>query len=86
MVNIIKKETPNNLIDNIKKYVWENRFDPAKKRDLDKITIRTGDIHDETYLKSRIPAICSSLKTKIDKMFNIEIINNVESPSSQGAS
>jgi hypothetical protein len=73
------------LVEKIREYVSRNYIEPARKEGIKKITIRAGDIHKEMKLFQRMPAVCSALKTKINKMYDIEIINIVEPPSGQGA-
>jgi len=85
MVKVRGRIPSNNLTDSIRRYIGENRIEPAKKRGVKEITVRAGDIHDAMGLKSRIPAVCSALKTKIDKMYDVEIIIISEPPSGQGA-
>jgi len=73
------------LTDEIRTYVFEKYIVPARKRGDKEITIRAGDIHKEMGLVSRMPAVCSALKSKIDKMYNIEIVRKDSPPSGYGA-
>lgn len=85
MSYIFNQQGKENLTDSIRDFIWKTKIEPAKKRGLDRITIRAGDIHMAMGLKDRMPAVCSALKTKIDKMYNIEILTINAPPSGQGA-
>lgn len=46
--------------------------------------MRAGDVGTALGLSNRMPLVCSALTTKIDKMFNLEIIKIEGPPSQQG--
>ena len=73
------------LTDKIRKFVCENFIEPARKRGEKEITIRAGDVHSRMRLSSRMPAVCSALKSKIDRLCNVEILDIKAPPSGQGA-
>jgi len=85
MVNVIGIGTSDNLTDRIREFVWKNYIQPAREEGENELTVRAGDVHKEMFLKSRMPAVCSALKSKIDKMYDLEIIRIRELPSGQGA-
>ncbi|WP_338098348.1 Swt1 family HEPN domain-containing protein [Methanolapillus ohkumae] len=61
--------------DNIRFYIYQNHFRPAKMKGQNKVIIRAGDIHSEMGLKSDIPAVCSAMKTRIDQLYDVEILD-----------
>jgi hypothetical protein len=73
------------LTDEIREYVCKNYIEPARERGQKEITIRAGDIHNEMGLVSRMPAVCSALGSKMDKICNVEILKIDAPPSGQGA-
>lgn len=73
------------LTDKIRKFVCENFIEPARKRGEKEITIRAGDVHSRMGLSSRMPAVCSALKSKIDRLCNVEILDIKTPLSGQGA-
>jgi hypothetical protein len=50
--------------DNIRAYGRERYVDPARKRQLEKFSIRAGDVVRELKLLGRVPAVCSALKSR----------------------
>ena len=74
-----------NLTDNIRKYVYENYIKPAREQGRERITIRAGDVHSLMGLTSRMPAVCSALSRKIDRMFDLEILDISAPRSGYGA-
>lgn len=73
------------LTDGIRKFVCESYIEPARKRSEKEITIRAGDVHSAMGLSSRMPAVCSALKSKLENLCNVEITNIEAPPSGQGA-
>jgi hypothetical protein len=61
--------------DNIRFYIYLNYFKPAKINGQNKITLRAGEIHSEMGLKSEVPAVCSAMKTRIDRLYDVEILD-----------
>src|SRR5271155_5489414 len=49
--------------DNIRAYGREKYVVPARKRQLEKFSIRAGDVVRELKLLGRVPAVCSALKS-----------------------
>jgi hypothetical protein len=50
--------------DNIRSYGREKYVTPARKRHLEKFSIRMGDVVRELKLLGRVPAVCSALKSQ----------------------
>jgi len=51
-------------VDSIRAYGREKYVVPARKRQLEKFSIRAGDIVRELKLLGRVPAVCSALKSR----------------------
>ncbi|MDP2900782.1 MAG: hypothetical protein Q8O47_07425 [Candidatus Bathyarchaeota archaeon] len=63
------------LADEIRLFVYNNYVSPARKKGLNQITVRAGEIHTQMGLSQRLPAVCSALGTKkIETEFNISRI------------
>ena len=50
--------------DSIRAYGRERYVVPARKRQLDKFSIRAGDVVRDLKLLGRVPAVCSALKSR----------------------
>ena len=50
--------------DNIRSYGRERYVVPARKRRLEKFSIRAGDVVRDLKLLGRVPAVCSALKSR----------------------
>jgi hypothetical protein len=50
--------------DNIRAYGREKYVVPARKRQLEKFSIRAGDVVRDLKLLERVPAVCSALKSR----------------------
>src|SRR5277367_3084986 len=50
--------------DNIRAYGRERYVAPARKQQLEKFSIRAGDVVRELKLLGRVPAVCSALKSR----------------------
>jgi hypothetical protein len=50
--------------DNIRAYGREKYVVPARKRQLEKFSIRAGDVVRDLKLLGRVPAVCSALKSR----------------------
>lgn len=53
------------LVDQIREFVERRYVVPARKAGSPTVTITAGDVHREMHLKSRAPAVCAALKSKI---------------------
>lgn len=62
------------LNEQIREYVCENYIKPARQRGETEIRIRAGDVHSKMGLISRIPAVCSALKSKMEQRCEVEIL------------
>ncbi len=52
------------MADNIRAYGREKYVVPARKRQLEKFSIRAGDVVRDLKLLGRVPAVCSALKSR----------------------
>ncbi len=50
--------------DNIRAYGRDKYVVPARKRQLEKFSIRAGDVVRDLKLLGRVPAVCSALKSR----------------------
>ncbi len=71
-------------VEKVRDYVFDHYIDPAREKGTKQITVRAGDVGDSLDLGDRMPLVCTALKTKIDKMYNLEIIDIQGPPSLQG--
>jgi len=53
------------LADKIRDFAYKEYIEPARRKGLEKITIKAGDVHDKMGLKNKMPAVCGALGTKI---------------------
>lgn len=60
--------------DNVRLYIYQNYFKPAKLKGQNKITLIAGDIHTDMGLKSEMPTVTSAMKTRIDRLYDVEIL------------
>jgi len=51
--------------EDIRKFTYKHYILPARNKNATQVTIRAGDIHSKMGLKSRMPAVCGALGTKI---------------------
>ena len=61
--------------DNVRLYIYQNYFKPAKLKGQNKITLVAGDVHTDMGLKSEMPTVCSAMKTIIDRLYDAEILD-----------
>jgi len=52
------------MAENIRAYGREKYVVPARRRQWEKFSIRTGDVVRELKLLGRVPAVCSALKSR----------------------
>jgi 5-methylcytosine-specific restriction protein B len=72
------------LADEIRKFVFEEYIEPARREGRDIVTIRAGDVHDKMDLSGRMPAVCGAIGTrKFENLYNVRQIKR-EGPT-QGA-
>lgn len=63
------------LADEIRAFVHQNYFEPARRRGEHEITIRAGDVHSAMKLVGRMPAVCSALGTdKFQKEYRVRLV------------
>jgi hypothetical protein len=61
--------------DNVRLYIYQNYLKPSKLKGQNKITLVAGDVHTEMGLKSEMPTVCSAMKTRIDRLYDVEILD-----------
>lgn len=62
--------------DDVRTYCIEHYVNPARKSNIQSITIRAGDVHKEMNYKNRMPLVCSSLGSiKFETEANVKKIN-----------
>ena len=66
--------------DNVRLYIYQNYLKPSKLKGQNKIALVAGDIHTEMGLKSEMPTVCSAMKTRIDRLYDVEILD-IKPPS-----
>jgi len=66
--------------DNVRLYIYQNYLKPSKLKGQNKIALIAGDIHTEMGLKSEMPTVCSAMKTRIDRLYDVEILD-IKPPS-----
>ena len=61
--------------DNVRLYIYQNYFKPAKLKEQNKITLVAGDVHNDMGLKSEMPTVAAAMKTGIDRLYDVEILD-----------
>jgi len=61
--------------DNVRFYIYQNYFKPAKIKGQNRITLTAGNIHTDMGLKSEMPTVTSAMKTRIDRLYDVEILD-----------
>ena len=61
--------------DNVRFYIYQNYFKPSKLAGQNKITLVAGDIHQDMGLRSEMPTVSSAMKTRIDRLYDVEILD-----------
>jgi PHD/YefM family antitoxin component YafN of YafNO toxin-antitoxin module len=61
------------LAARIRGFVYERYVVPARAAGHDEVVVRTGDVHREMGLVSRIPAVCSALGATFEKDYRVAL-------------
>lgn len=61
--------------DNVRFYIYRTYFKPAKLKGQNKITLVSGDVHTDMGLKSEMPTVAAAMKTRIDRLYDVEILD-----------
>lgn len=64
------------LFDEIRAFIIENYFKPAKARGEKSLIIVSGEVHTKMNLCSRMPAVCNALRS--EKPWNISYVELVK--------
>lgn len=63
------------LADEIRHFVDEQYFKPARKRGEKEKIVPTGDVHSGMRLKQKMTVVCDALSTKkFEKQYNVRLI------------
>jgi hypothetical protein len=58
--------------DNIREFVNRIWIEPPRKAGRSEVTVRSGDVHTDMCLESRMPAVCSALDAgKFEDTFRV---------------
>jgi len=69
------------LTDEIRRFSCDNYINPARERGENQITILSGDVHARMRLRSRMPAVCSALRSrKLQRMCGVRLIREIRRP------
>jgi hypothetical protein len=76
---------PTNVADAIRSYAAKEYVQSARRRGLNRIQIRVGDVHRALKLKNRVPNVSSALRSRIFlEKNNLEIEEESGPPSGMG--
>lgn len=66
------------LADEIRRFVYDNYIRPARERRETQIVIVAGEVHSRMGLKSRMPAVCSALRSvELQRMCNVRLVKEI---------
>ena len=70
-------DLPKNMTkaDSVRFYIYQNYFKPAKIKGQNRITLTAGDVQSDMGLKSEMPTVTSAMKTRIDRLYDVEILD-----------
>ncbi len=75
------------LVDEIRNFVFENYFGPAKKQGKTQVVVTSGEVHNRMGLKNCMPAVCNALRRKkFQDEYNVELVQEVRLPTVKGDS
>lgn len=75
------------LVDEIRRYVFENYIQPAKKQGQIQVVVTSGEVHSQMGLKNCMPAVCNALRReKFQVDYNVELVREVKLPTVKGDS
>ncbi len=84
--NLQKGEFNKGLHAQIRDFICEYYIKPARNKGVDQITLIAGNVHSRMNLHSRMPAVCSVLKSNLlEEQGNVEIISTRGPPSGQSS-
>ncbi|NPE30738.1 hypothetical protein HNV12_22855 [Methanococcoides sp. SA1] len=64
------------MTDDIRDYINDKYFIPAKNKGLKEIIIRAGTIHDEMRFENRVPSVCNALRSQnLQERYNVQLTN-----------
>jgi len=53
------------LADQIRQWVMDEIFEPARQKRLVKVTVSAGEVHKRMGLRNRLPAVCAALGSNL---------------------
>jgi hypothetical protein len=69
----------------IRLYLCQRYFEPARKRSETLVTLRAGDIHREMGLKNRVPSVCQVMESKVlERQAGVKVSSKQGPPSGRG--
>ncbi len=76
---------PSAKANEIRHFLCQKYFDPARKRSETLVTLRAGDIHREMGLKNRVPSVCQVMESKLlEKEAGVKVSSKQGPPSGRG--
>lgn len=70
------------LADDIRFFIVENYLKPAIEKDLKEISLVSGEVHSAMGLRSRMPSVCSALRSgELGRLAPVRLLREVRSPS-----
>ncbi|BCV20222.1 hypothetical protein [Moorella sp. Hama-1] len=72
---VTSSPSPSSSADLVRQFIQDNYFEPAKRRGVEQLILRSGDIHRKMNLHNRYPLVCSVMRgRKIERMCDVRII------------
>ena len=66
------------LSSEIRKFVVENYFEPARANGTEHIAVISGEVHSAMKLKSRMPAVCNALRSKkLEQLGSVRLMREI---------
>jgi hypothetical protein len=62
------------LADRIRTFVYQHYVVPAQNAGRHEVEVRTGDVHRDMRLQSRMPAVCSALGAKFEQAYGLRLL------------
>lgn len=63
------------LSDKVRRFVFHEYIEPARRRGNKTVTVRAGDVHSQMGLTQRLPLVCSALGTLLfQERYNVGLV------------
>lgn len=67
--------SPLRVADRVRQFINDNYFEPSRRKGVEQLTLRSGDIHRKMNLHNRYPLVCSVMRShKTERLCNVKII------------